>query len=266
MSTQSLQLTDVSNYLGTSPRLGALSLNAIERKSIVLSGSAGWGISESRDSHADWDIHIVVSVEQYGNLLSRNSDSATLVDNDHSPRVFIQMRPITWLRDRLLSNQEEVRILYLWLYTHCQFLCDGLDIQVLVEECGQQFTSRLCEEIRNHFVRFSVRRLDTSSAAKRGQWVAAQISCAEMVKAAMQTVCLLHSQPYPYNKWLPRFSSELEGDDGEVRLASSKCLCSKTAVELHAAAKLLQHCMETKVEAELGKQRWVSHWWEFNMN
>lgn len=36
-----------------------------DRVSVFLSGSTGWGITEGFDSKADWDLHLILSDEDY---------------------------------------------------------------------------------------------------------------------------------------------------------------------------------------------------------
>ena len=63
-----------------------------DRVSVFLSGSTGWGITEGFDSKADWDLHLILSDEDYEKFVEvygKDGDHTTyvLVDPDKASRI-----------------------------------------------------------------------------------------------------------------------------------------------------------------------------------
>ncbi len=266
MTTSSLVIEKVRNYFlsGIDPVRFPLSLR--RQTSVVLSGSCGWDIPEGMDEMADWDIHAILSPTDYDIFIEAANGISTIDDNEHVPRVFVQVRSTDWLKTRLGGNISDYWPMYLWIYTRCTYIQDSLEITELVNQRYAVFTQELPDLIRDYFVRFSVRRLDASSSAKRDLITAARISCGEMVKAALQTFSLLKSEPFPYNKWLARHVARF-GYQGEALCKiCDNCLASPDTVELNRQAKVLRDFIEATTKDVVGNQRWISRWWEFNEN
>lgn len=62
-----------------------------ESSSVILSGSAGWGIKEGEDSRADWDIHVILSDEVYGQFMTEKGENYVIDDQQHAPVVFVDL-------------------------------------------------------------------------------------------------------------------------------------------------------------------------------
>lgn len=172
-----------------------------DKATVMLSGSAGWGITEGSDSRADWDIHVLLADKDY-TAFAKSRQSLIIDDKKHTPVVFTQVHNKTWILERLQKG--ETAVLYLWIYTHGLFIQDNLKIKTLLSRQADNFKADLPALRKAHHIQFSVRRLDTASCAARGLVVAAGINRAEMVKLALQTFSLIKSQPYPYSKWLAK--------------------------------------------------------------
>ena len=236
------------------------------KATVLLSGSAGWGINEGSDEKADWDLHILLSNEDYATFVKQYGAEHVVDDHEHNPDVFGLIRSLDWLNERLSGRKMGSYPLYLWIYTRGQFVRDNLRVSDLVESYQEKFTQDLPSLIQEHFVTFSVRRFDTGSSAKRGLVIASGLNCGEMVKAALQSFSLLNGQPYPYNKWLAKHVQTL-GPDGErlVELCEA-CSLQSDLTTLTAAAKELRDFMESYAREKLGDKRWISQWWEFLSN
>ena len=72
-----------------------------DRVSIFLSGSTGWGIKEGFDTNADWDLHLILSDEDYKRFSKVYGDYHVIDDHEHVPNIFGQTRSKQWLKDRL---------------------------------------------------------------------------------------------------------------------------------------------------------------------
>ncbi|WP_044640750.1 hypothetical protein [Risungbinella massiliensis] len=237
-----------------------------EYATVILSGSTGWGIVEGFDEKADWDLHILLENDKYQSFVNKFGSDYVIDDHKNSPIVFGQIQNRDWLIERLEGQRPGSWPLYLWIYTYCTFIQDPMDIKSLVEKYQSRFEQELDQLRREHFVLFSVRRLDTSSCAKRGIITATGINRGEMVKAALQTFSLIHGRPYPYSKWLAKHVERLCPEGRELVGLCNRCL---TEVELGALvdlAKKLRNMMEVEMKKVTGEQRWITHWWEFNKN
>lgn len=233
-----------------------------EKMSVLLSGSTGWGIPEGEDGRADWDIHIIMRDDDYDRV--SEGFGPILDDPNHNPPIFIQIRPMRWLEDRLTSPDTD--LLYIWIYRNGTWICDDLGLQSIVSRFeASKFDSfeRLCMK---EFVRFSVRRLDTASSSKRCLKCASMLYAGEMVQAALRTYCVLNRCPYPYNKWLPK-QVELLGAGGQELISyCEKCLETTEMCERVRLAKRIKHFLELEAIEIFGRQRWITHWWEYNEN
>lgn len=240
-----------------------------ENCTIMLSGSAGWMIEEGFDEQADWDIHILLSNDDYKKFCEEFGSTYKIVDSDHKPPVFCNIFSYNWLNERLKSVDVEKSILYLWLYTHGLFIQDSLNITNRIEESTKLFRNNINELVKKFYVLFSVRRLDACSSAKRGLDNAAFMYRGEMVKATLQTLCLLEGNSFPYNKWLWKFADIVVNKTDhakEILNYCEKCLKATDIEELIEDSKILRDLMEQLVILQYGNQRWISHWWEYNEN
>jgi len=234
--------------------------------SLVLSGSAGWGIEEGADEKADWDLHIILDDGDYTKFLEVCGPNYVIDDHDHKPVVFGQIRSLSWLVERLDGKQPGSWPLYVWIYTRCNFIQDPLNIKDLVNQYSLKFKNELDTLRRDHFVRFSVRRLDTSSCAKRGITTAVGINRGEMVQLALQTFSLIHGEPYPYNKWLAKHTEKLDATGHDFVQLCNKCLMETNLDIVSNCAKALRDMLEDEMEKKVGDARWIKFWWEFNAN
>lgn len=238
-----------------------------ERATVILSGSTGWGIGEGFDKIADWDLHIILSNDDYKKFVEKFGSNYVIDDHNNDPIVFGQIRSIEWLTDRMEGTKKVgTWPLYLWIYTRCKFVQDNLGIKEIVESYQKKFDVDLDNLRKEYFVLFSVRRLDTSSSAARGLLTAAKINCGEMVKAALQTFSLIKAQPFSYNKWLAKHVENLDQSGEKILELCNKCLCEKDLSELNTLAKSLRDLMEIEMGQVVGEQRWIKFWWEFNEN
>ncbi|TCP64033.1 hypothetical protein [Baia soyae] len=236
------------------------------RATVVLSGSTGWGITEGFDEKADWDLHILLGNEAYQSFIIEHGANYVIDDHGNSPIVFGQINGQEWLMERVEGNRSGSWPLYLWIYKNCVFIQDPLSISSLIEKYQLKFERELDQLRRDHFVLFSVRRLDTSSSAKREIVTAAGINRGEMVKVALQTFSLIHGKPYPYNKWLAKHVERLCPEGEKLVELCNNCLMETRLEVLIGLAKELRNMMEEEMRKITGEQRWISHWWEFNKN
>ena len=230
----------------------------------MLSGSAGWGIKEGIDQRADWDIHVLLSDEDYLAVSKKYGNDYVIDDREHAPVVFCQIHNKKWLQERLLGK--DTAVLYLWIYTRGLFIQDKIDVEPLVSECRKGFLEKLPELQKNFHIQFSVRRLDTASCAGRGIMSGTGVNRGEMVKAALQTFSLIHGEPYPYNKWLAKHVRQLAEDGGRLVELCEQCLFETDFPKIVKLAKDLRDFMESAMEKAVGKERWIHYWWEFNKN
>ena len=237
--------------------------------SIILSGSTGWGIKEGKDSRADWDLHIIMTDHDYEEFVQFKGEDYIIDDQDHTPVVFIQFHNIKWLYERLEGNVPNSWPLYLWIYTNCVFVQDPVGVCNIVKSYKNKFDEELPELIKQYHITFSARRLDTCSSALRELKVAAGINRAEMVKAALQTLCLISNEPFVYNKWLSKEVELLYKDNADVSLildTCDRCLYETDLKQLVQYSKILRDQIEDQLFKKFGDKRWIHYWWEFNKN
>jgi len=79
------------------------------------------------------------------------------------------------------------------------------------------FIKNIDNFIKEHYIKFAVRRLDASSCAKRGLDVAMSINKAEMIKTLLELLSLLKGFPYQYTKWLFKHLEMIYPHDGDIR-------------------------------------------------
>lgn len=234
-----------------------------DKATVMLSGSAGWGITEGSDSRADWDIHVLLADNDY-TAFTKSGQNLIIDDKKHNPVVFAQVHNKTWLLERLQKG--ETAVLYLWIYTHGLFIQDNLKIKSLLTKQSDNFKANLPELRRAHHIQFSVRRLDTASCATRRLTIAAGINRAEMVKLALQTFSLIKSQPYPYSKWLAKHIKKLSPEGARLVGLCETCLFETDLEKISRSAKEIRDFMEQAMEKVAGPNRWIHYWWEFNEN
>lgn len=233
------------------------------KATVMLSGSAGWGITEGSDSRADWDIHVLLEDKDY-TAFTKSRQNLIIEDKKHNPVVFAQIRNKKWLLEHL--QKSETAVLYLWIYTHGLFIQDNLKIKTLLTKLSDNFHANLPDLRKDHHIRFSVRRLDTASCAARGLTVAAGINRAEMVKLALQTFSIIQSQPYPYNKWLAKHVKKLSPEGAGLVDLCEQCLFETDLARISQSAREIRNFMEHEMEKAAGPSRWIHYWWEFNEN
>ena len=233
------------------------------KATVMLSGSAGWGITEGSDSLADWDIHVLLANKDYA-AFAKSGQSLIIDDKEHTPVVFAQVRDKNWLLERL--QKDEIAVLYIWIYTHGLFIQDNLKIKSLLAKQLAIFKADLPALRKARHIQFSVRRLDTASCAARGLVVAAGINRAEMVKLALQTFSLIKSQPYPYSKWLAKHVKGLSPEGARLAGLCETCLFETDLAKISRSAKEIRDFMEQEMEKVAGPNRWIHYWWEFNEN
>ena len=237
--------------------------------SIILSGSAGWGIKEGSDKKADWDLHVIMTDSDYEDFTAVKGEDYTIDDQNHEPVVFVQFHNFKWLYERLNGLIPNSWPLYLWIYTNCIYVSDPNNISSIVDEYKIKFKSELPELIKTYHITFSVRRLDTCTSASRKLSIATGINRSEMVKAALQTMCLIKEQPFSYNKWLAKEVELLYQEDEkivEIINMCEKCLFETELTLLIQHSKTLRDLIENLVLEKVGDKRWIHYWWEFNKN
>lgn len=236
-----------------------------DRVSIFLCGSTGWGIKEGFDQKADWDLHLILSDEDYEDFTKVYGEDYVLDDHKHVPNIFGQIRSKQWLKDRL-GRIEQGDCLYIWIYNNCVNIQDSQNIQEIIDEYSDLFKNNQEELAKYHFVTYAVRRLDTVSAAKRGIEVGARISNTEMVKAALQTMSIAYGSPYAYNKWLGKQVGLLGKKGQECVKLSENCLKSKTLEDIIQNAKPLRALLKSELVERFGNLPWIEEWWKYNKN
>ncbi len=240
-----------------------------ESSSVILSGSAGWGIKEGEDSRADWDIHVILPDEVYGQFVTEKGENYVIDDQQHAPVVFVQFHDLKWLQDRLSGRVPDSWPLYLWIYTSCLIVNDPNGVSTIVSDYREKFLVEINELIKQYHIRFSVRRLDTCSSALRGLKVATGLNRGEMVKVALQVLCLLKNEPFAYNKWLEKEVRLLYKDDAEITEildVCQECLFETDLRVIVKQSKQLRDMIEKKLFDRFGEERWIHFWWEFNKN
>lgn len=236
-----------------------------DRVSIFLSGSTGWGIKEGFDQKADWDLHLILSDEDYKKFSEVYGDDHVIDDHEHVPNIFGQIRSKQWLKDRL-SKIEQGDCLYTWIYNNCLNIQDPQNIQEMIDEYSDLFKNNIEELAKYHFVTYAVRRIDAVSAAKRGIEIGARISNTEMVKAALQTMSIVHDSPYAYNKWLGKQVGMLGEKAQECVTLSGACLRSQTLEDIIKNAKPLRALVKSELVEKFGELPWIEEWWKYNKN
>lgn len=236
-----------------------------DRVSIFLSGSTGWGIKEGFDQKADWDLHLILSDEDYKKFSEVYGDDHVIDDHEHVPNIFGQIRSKQWLKDRL-SKIEQGDCLYTWIYNNCLNIQDPQNIQEMIDEYSDLFKNNIEELAKYHFVTYAVRRIDAVSAAKRGIEIGARISNTEMVKAALQTMSIVHDSPYAYNKWLGKQVGMLGKKAHECVTLSEACLRSQTLEDIIKNAKPLRALVKSELVEKFGELPWIEEWWKYNKN
>ena len=236
-----------------------------DRVSIFLSGSTGWGIMEGFDQKADWDLHLILSDEDYKKFSEVYGDDHVIDDHEHVPNIFGQIRSRQWLKDRL-SKIEQGDCLYTWIYNNCLNIQDPQNIQEMIDEYIDLFKNNIEELAKYYFVTYAVRRIDAVSAAKRGIEIGARISNTEMVKAALQTMSIVHESPYAYNKWLGKQVGMLGEKAQECVTLSEACLRSQTLEDIIKNAKPLRALVKSELVEKFGELPWIEEWWKYNKN
>lgn len=236
-----------------------------DRVSIFLSGSTGWEIKEGFDSKADWDLHLILSDEDYIKFSEAYGEDYVIDDHEHVPNIFGQIRSKQWVKDRL-SKIEQGDCLYIWIYNNCVNIQDPQNIQEMIDEYSDLFKNNLEELAKYHFVTYAVRRIDTVSAAKRGIEIGARISNTEMVKAALQTMSITYESPYAYNKWLGKQVGLLGEEAQECVALSETCLKSQTLEDIIQNAKPLRALIKSELVKKFGQLPWIEKWWKYNKN
>ncbi len=236
-----------------------------DRVSIFLSGSTGWGIKEGFDQNADWDLHLILSDEDYEKFIEGYGEEHVLDDHEHIPNIFGQIRSKQWLEDRL-RRIEQGDCLYIWIYNNCINIQDPQNIQEMIDEYINVFKENIEELAKYHFVTYAVRRIDAVSSAKRGIEIGARISNTDMVKAALQTMSIVHESPYAYNKWLGKQVGLLGEKALECVTLSEACLKSQTLEDIIQNAKPLRTLIKSELVEKFGKLPWIEEWWKYNKN
>ena len=236
-----------------------------DRVSIFLSGSTGWGIKEGFDQNADWDLHLILSDEDYDKFSKVYGDSHVIDDNEHNPKIFGQIRSKHWLKERL-NKIEQGDCLYTWIYNNCVNIQDPQNIQAMIDEYNNIFKDNQEELAKYHYVTYAVRRIDAVSAAKRGIEVGARISNTEMVKAALQTMSIIYGSPYAYNKWIGKQVGMLNEKALESVKLGEECLKSKTLEDIITNAKPLRALVKLELVEKFGELPWIEEWWKYNQN
>lgn len=236
-----------------------------EKTTVFLSGSTGWGIKEGFDNKADWDLHLILENDDYSKFEKQFGGYYVIDDKKNTPIVFAQIRNKKWFENRI-SKLSQGDCLYTWIYNNGVYIQDPLSIKHTAQHYKRIFDSNLEEFVRYHYVTFAVRKLDTTSSAKRGIEVGARISNIEMVKAGLQTFSILNGKPYPYNKWLTKHTSML-GETGKqlVKLAE-KDLKSSSLDDIIINSKAFKGLLETETEKKYPGKQWISEWWKYNHN
>lgn len=206
--------------------------------------------------------------EDYSSLVALKGADYIIDDHNHTPAIFIQFHDVKWLYERLNGIVPNSWPLYLWIYSNCIYVKDPNNIYGIVDQYKQKFRNELSELIKGHHIVFSVRRLDTCSSSYRGLFTAAKINCAEMVKAALQVLCLIKEEPFAYNKWLAKEVELLYKDERDLEILDvcNKCLAETDLVHLAEYSKELRDKMEILLMENIGDRRWIHYWWEFNKN
>lgn len=236
-----------------------------DKVSVFLCGSTGWGIKEGFDQKADWDLHLILSDEDYEEFVHVYGDDHVIDDHEHVPSIFGQIRSKQWLRDRF-KKIEQGDCLYLWIYNNCVTIQDPQNIQAMIEESNELFKNHQEELVKYHYVTYAVRRLDTVSTAKRGIEVGARISNAEMVKVALQTMSMINGSPYAYNKWLGKQVGLLSEEAKECVKLGEICLKSQTLEEIIQNTKPLRALLKSELRKRFGEAPWIEEWWKYNKN
>jgi len=236
-----------------------------EKSSIYLSGSAGYGIEEGFDEKADWDLHIILEDEVYAKIHKKGNADPLINDPNNKPTVFGQIRSKSWLKKRLDSLLKG-DCTYLWIYTNGLMIDDKLSIHSAIKGYSSLFQKNLNDLIRYHYIRFAVARFSTAAASRRGISTATSLYNAEMIELALQTICLLHGQPYAYTKWLEKQVSMIDGISPTLLQLIEASLASKSFEDFDKNARNLRLFTEETLTEHMGKLPWIKEWWNYNQN
>ncbi|MDD5529286.1 MAG: hypothetical protein PHX21_04575 [bacterium] len=237
----------------------------LRHAAVFLSGSIGWGIKDISDKNADLDIHILLSESDYKDFLKQFEPYHIIDDQKHQPNVFGQVRPISGLEYRLTSNDRKWWPLYLWIYTHGQWVIKLEETTQLVNKAELRFNKELETLLKDHFVTYCVKKCDMKSCIRQGEELAAKCYMSDTIIAALQTYSLSKGIPYPYHKWLKKHISTLEGGEDFITLCEKSMVVVDTTIQLKSLNEIEKILIDA-ITKTIGRKPWLNKWWKFNEN
>lgn len=236
------------------------------RASVLLAGSVGWGIKDAQAPGADWDIHIILPTEDYAAFIASAGATFLIDDKTHFPPIFGQFHPDDWLAERLNSSDRKWWPLYLWIVENGQWVHCTEEVRSTITRARTIFDRDNLNLIRDHFVTFCVRKLDTKTSAANKQSISENLYLGECLTAGLQTFSLAQGRPYPYLKWLPYWVAKNCGGT-ELAAAVQECLTPKLDIrERLAVMRKIEAIIVAAIREKHGDQPWLDEWWKFLQN
>ena len=233
--------------------------------SVLLAGSVGWGIKDSLTPGADWDLHILLPDDEYRRFVEAFGSDYLIDDKRHNPTVFAQFHGLSWLEERVSSNDRAFWPLYAWILSMGKWVRLTEPVSKLVSRSSQRFEADLESLVQAHFVTFAVRKLDVKSAASNGQDLSEALYLGECITAALRTYSLGFGKPYPYNKWLPKWVSEFSAGTEFVGRCEA-VYAEHTHVGRVSVLRELERDLISVVRSRFGDKKWLDEWWLFLPN
>jgi len=238
----------------------------LEKATVLLSGSAGWGIPEGSDNKADWDIHIIFQDKDYERFIERFGKEHLIDDHDHNPKVFGQIKSQSWLKKRLVSDDPKWWPLYLWIYTNGKWVVDNSNVMHLVKEATLRFDNELEKLLEKYFVNFCVLKCDVKSSSVRGNDFAAQLYQSNCIQTALETFSLARGKCYPYRKWLEKHILRLDGGEKLIEACKESMNTFNDVMNRNKKLKIIEQILIEAIQKEPNDRLWLHKWWIYNDN
>lgn len=226
-----------------------------------LTGSAGWGIPEGGDEMADNDFLVVA--DDGGEAHTDSVHSGEFMGR----KTFVQFRSLSWLNERLFSPVSETAIVYNWILRNATPVSGTMPPSPLLQASNDWFNENLDQYRAQMLITFGVREYDLKSAWKRQLVLAQSIYLGEYLRATLRLICLLHGQPFPYNKWLEKQADLLEGN-AELSSLLADAARARSYDELKLNLQQVKTILRNKLHI-LQNDRFndmLERWWIYNQN
>ena len=133
-----MSIKDIESYLIDLPE-EVLPKKYLEKASVFLSGSIGWGVKRDTDEDVDWDLFILLEDRIRENLTNDLVHDHVFDDHDHKPHVFGQIRSFSWVEERLNSSNRKWWPLYFWIFKYGKWVTENDKIKHIVNDAYSRF-------------------------------------------------------------------------------------------------------------------------------